>query len=60
MHAGNINVAVILLIGAAVHVIYVKAVMKQTLEENRFVPLLPWLSLLTVCVYTVSILIPAA
>ena len=52
--------AVILLIGAAVHVIYVKAVMKQTLEENRFVPLLPWLSLLTVCVYTVSILIPAA
>ena len=52
--------AVILLIGAAVHVIYVKAVMKQKIEENRFVPLLPWLSLLTVCFYAFSILIPPA
>ena len=52
--------AVILLIGAAVHVIYVKAVMKQKIEENRFVPLLPWLSVLTVCFYAFSILIPPA
>ena len=43
----------ILVLAAAVHVILVKAVRKQKLSDNRFVPLLPWFSILTTVLYAV-------
>ena len=48
----------LLVIAGAVHIFYVKAVRKQTIMENRFVPLLPWISLLTTCIYGFSIYPP--
>ena len=41
----------ILLAAAAVHIISVRLIRKQSLEENRFVPLLPWFSILTTVFY---------
>ena len=46
----------ILVLAAAVHVILVKAVRKQKLSDNRFVPLLPWFSILTTVLYAVQII----
>ncbi len=45
----------ILVLAAAVHVILVKAIRKQKLSDNRFVPLLPWFSILTTILYAVLI-----
>ena len=45
----------ILIIAAAVHIIMVKAVRKQSLAENKFVPLLPWFSFLTTILYAIQI-----
>ena len=47
--------ALILVLAAAVHVILVKAVRKQKLSDNRFIPLLPWFSILTTILYAVLI-----
>ena len=47
----------ILVLAAAVHVILVKAVRKQKLSDNRFIPLLPWFSILTTVLYAVRIII---
>ena len=41
----------ILIIAGAVHIVYIRLLRKQTLEENKFVPLLPWLSILTTTLY---------
>ena len=41
----------ILILAAAVHVISVKAIRKQSLADNKFVPLLPWFSILTTILY---------
>lgn len=46
----------IILIAAAVHIFYVRIILKQNLEENRFVPLLPWFSLLTTVFYAFQII----
>ena len=45
----------ILIIAAAVHVISVRAVRKQKISDNKFIPLLPWFSVLTTILYTVLI-----
>ena len=46
----------ILILAAAVHVISVKTIRKQSLADNRFVPLLPWFSLLTIFLYAIFII----
>ncbi len=45
----------ILIIAAAVHVIFVRTVRKQSIEKNKFVPLLPWFSFMTTFFYAVLI-----
>ncbi len=45
----------ILIIAAAAHVISVKAVRKQSLADNKFVPLLPWFSILTTLLYAIRL-----
>ena len=47
--------ALVLLIAAILHIVYVKAVKKQALSNNRFVPLLPWFSLVTAGYYAFSL-----
>lgn len=46
----------ILLISAAVHIFYVRTILKQNLEENRFIPLLPWFALATTGFYAFLII----
>ena len=46
----------ILVLAASVHVILVKAIRKQKLSDNRFIPLLPWFSILTTVLYAVRII----
>ncbi len=45
----------ILILAAAVHVISVKVIRKQSLVDNKFVPLLPWFSILTTFFYAIRI-----
>ena len=45
----------LLIIAAAVHVIFIKTIRKQSLEDNKFVPLLPWFSILTTILYAILI-----
>lgn len=45
----------ILVLAAAVHVILVKVVRKESLNDNKFVPLLPWFSILTTILYAILI-----
>ena len=45
----------ILILAAAVHVISVKVIRKQSLGDNIFVPLLPWFSILTTFFYAIRI-----
>ena len=47
----------LLILAAAVHVIFVKTIRKQSLEDNKFVPLLPWFSILTTVLYAILITI---
>ena len=47
--------SLILIIAGLVHIVFVKAVLRQSIEDNRFVPLLPWFSILTVILYAVLI-----
>ena len=47
--------ASIMLIASILHVVFGKAVKKQSLTENRFVPLLPWFSILTAGYYACSV-----
>ena len=46
----------ILILAAAVHVISVKVIRKQSLGDNIFVPLLPWFSILTTFFYAIRII----
>ena len=46
----------ILILAAAVHIISVKVIRKQSLADNKFVPLLPWFSILTVILYAILII----
>ena len=45
----------ILILAAAVHIISVKVIRKQSLADNKFVPLLPWFSILTTFFYAIRI-----
>jgi hypothetical protein len=45
----------ILILAAAVHIILVKVIRKQSLADNKFVPLLPWFSVLTTLLYAIRI-----
>ncbi len=45
----------ILILAAAVHIISVKVIRKQSLAENKFIPLLPWFSFLTTLFYAIRI-----
>ena len=45
----------ILILAAAVHVISVKVIRKQSLGDNIFVPLLPWFAILTTLLYAIRI-----
>ena len=45
----------ILILAAAVHVISVKVIRKQSLADNKSVPLLPWFSILTTFFYAIQI-----
>ena len=47
--------AVLLIIAGLVHIIYVKVILRQSLEDNKFIPLLPWFSFLTVILYAILI-----
>ena len=45
----------ILILAAAFHIISVKVIRKQSLADNKFVPLLPWFSVLTTLLYAIRI-----
>ena len=47
--------ALILILAAIVHIVNVKAIRKQSLPDNRFVPLLPWFSILTTIFFAILI-----
>ena len=47
--------SLILIIAGFVHILFVKVVLRQSIEDNRFVPLLPWFSIMTVILYAILI-----
>ena len=48
--------ALILIFAGLVHIIYVKVILRQNLKDNKFIPLLPWFSFLTVILYAILII----